>query len=325
MTTISSRPLDSRVETPGRGGTRNPRRGRFRRHAWNYVFLIPMLLLFAGFTIWPMIASWWYSFFDWDGIGPPTEWIGAANFREILGSHAFWNAFGNSLLFSGAAIAIQMPLALFFALLLNNPRLRGRNLYRLLLFLPTVTTTAIVGIVFAIMLDPSGGFVNGLLQELKLVNQPINFLGSEHTALPTLIAIELWKDLGITLIYWLAALQTVPPDVRDAAAVDGAGRFQLLRHITLPILTPLAVVILLLTFQSSLNPFDLVQATTQGGPNFSTDVVSTYVYRYAFDPSVMAPQYGYACAAGVVFGVVTLLLTLVQAPLLRRRYLQTAR
>jgi len=313
-------------DAPVRSGHKPERtrrgRGRFRRYLPQYLLLLPMLVLFAGFTVWPMIASWWYSFYNWDGIGTPTDWVGLANFREIVDHAQFWHAFLHSFLFSVVAIVVQMPLALFFALLLNNPKLRGRNVYRLFLFLPVVTTTAIVGIVFAIMLDPSGGFVSGLLQEMRLINSPINFLGSETLALPTLMVITVWKDLGITLIYWLAALQTIPIDVMEAASVDGANSRQRLRMVMLPMLAPMAVVILILTFQSSLNPFDLIQSTTAGGPNYSTDVLSTYIYRYAFDASVMAPRYGFACAAGVVFGIFTLLMTLPQAPLLRKSYLR---
>lgn len=296
------------------------RPGRWRKHAWSYVFLLPMVLLFGAFTIWPMIASWWYSFFDWDGVGAPTKWIGLGNFSEVLGNAQFWEAFWHSFLFSLVAIFVEMPLALLFAILLNNRRLRGRNLYRLALFLPVVATTAVVGIVFAVLFDPAGGVVNNLLATLGLVDEPVNFLGSTSTALPTLMGIDLWKGFGITLIYWLAALQTVPQNIYEAARIDGANSGQQLRYVTLPMLAPIAIVILLLVFQRSLNTFDLVQATTQGGPVFSTDVVPTYIYRYAFDPFLQAPRYGFACAAGVVFGLLTLVITLMQAPLLRGRY-----
>ncbi|SDU57286.1 carbohydrate ABC transporter permease [Jiangella alkaliphila] len=297
-----------------------PRAARWRRHAWSYAFLVPGILLFGGFSLWPLIASWWYAFFDWDGVGTPTNWIGFDNFREVLGSDAFWDAFWHSFLFSFAALVIELPLALVLAILLNNAWLRGRNVYRLALFLPVVTTTAVIGIVFAILLDPIRGVVNTALTDSGLVGSAVNFLGDTTTALPTLIGIDVWKGFGITLIYWLAALQTIPKDIHEAALIDGANSRQSLRFVVLPMLVPLAIVILLLVFQRSLNTFDLVQATTQGGPNYSTDVVPTYIYRFAFDPFLQAPRYGFACAAGAVFGLMTLLITLMQAPLLRGRY-----
>jgi ABC-type sugar transport system permease subunit len=304
-----------------RGRTERPRRGpgRFRKHLWSYLFLVPTVLLFGGFTIWPLIASWVYAFFDWDGVGTPTAWVGLSNFSEVLGSPAFWRAFWHSLLFSLAAIFIEMPLALVMAILLNNTWLRFRNLYRLVLFLPVVATTAVIGIVIAILLDPAGGLVNQVLLDTGLIDQPVNFLGSTSTALPTLMSIDVWKGFGITLIYWLAALQTVPKDLQEAAAIDGAGFWRSLRFVTLPVVTPIAIVILLLVFQRSLSTFDLVRAVTEGGPDYATDVVPTYIYRYAFDPQLQAPRYGFASAAGVTFGVLTLVVTLLQAPFLKRR------
>jgi raffinose/stachyose/melibiose transport system permease protein len=300
------------------------RPGRLRKYAWHYVFLTPMALLFVTFTLWPMVSSWWYSFFNWDGIGPATDWVGFANFSEVLRSGKFWHAFRNSFLFSVVAICVEMPLALLAAILLNSRRLRGRNLYRLSLFLPVVTSTAVIGIVFAIMLDPAGGFVNEVLRSIGLIDSPITFL-SESYALPTVMGVDVWKGFGITLIYWLAALQTVPEDLYEAARIDGANGNQTLRHVTLPIIAPIGVVILLLTFQRSMNPFDLVQAMTQAGPNYATDVVGTYIYRYAFNPDLNAPRYGFACAVGVVFGLITLVMTALQAPLLRRQYLKGGR
>ncbi|TDD26810.1 sugar ABC transporter permease [Kribbella turkmenica] len=303
-----------------------PRRGpgALRRNLWSYLFLVPTVLLFGGFTLWPMVASWWYSFFNWDGVGNPTDWVGLANFREVLGADAFWRAFWHSFAFSLAAIFIEMPLALVLAILLNNSWLRFRNLYRLVLFLPVVATTAVIGIVIAILLDPAGGLVNRVLLDTGLVDRPVNFLGGTSTALPTLLSIDVWKGFGITLIYWLAALQTVPKDLQEAAAIDGAGFWRALRFVTLPVVTPIAIVILLLVFQRSLNTFDLVQAVTEGGPDYATDVVPTYIYRYAFDPSLRAPRYGFASAAGVVFGLLTLAITLLQAPFMKRRMTRSA-
>jgi multiple sugar transport system permease protein len=319
-TIAPTRPLPS---GPAPARTRR-RPGRLRRHLWAYIFLIPMAVLFVAFTVWPMIASWWYSLFNWDGLGPATDWVGLANYTEVLQSPKFWHAFGNSFLFSLVAICVQMPLALLAAILLNSARLRGRNLYRLLLFLPVVTSTPVIGIIFAILLDPSGGLLNQVLSWTGLTSTPITFLGESY-ALPTLMVIDIWKTFGVTLVYWLAALQTVPGDLYEAASIDGANGRQRLRHVTLPVIAPIAVVILVLTFQGSMNPFDLVQAMTQGGPNHATDVVATYIYQYAFNPTLNAPRYGFVCAAGVVFGMVTLVITVLQGPLLRRYYLRGSR
>ena len=291
---------------------------------WGWLFLVPLIVMFSAFTVWPTVMSWWYAFFDWDGFGPPTDWVGLANFREVLGSGSFWNAFWNSFTFSLGALLIEFPLALCLAMLLNNTLLRGRNLYRLALFLPVVSTTAVIGLVIAVLLSPVGGVVNDALLTIGLIDRPINFLGNPDVALPTLIGIDIWKGFGITLIYWLAALQTVPKDLYEAAKIDGASARQQLASITIPVVMPIAAVILILTFQRSLNTFDLVQAVTRGGPVFSTDVLPTYIYRYAFDSSFAAPRYGFASAVGVVFGLFTLLITLLQSPVLLRRLKKSA-
>ncbi|HXA59521.1 MAG TPA: sugar ABC transporter permease [Streptosporangiaceae bacterium] len=295
------------------------RKARRRATRWGYLFLIPLIVIFGAFTAWPVVASLVYGFFNWDGVGLPHNFVGLNNFTEALSSGSFWNAFDNSFLFSLGVLLIELPLALCMALVLNNAFLRGRNLYRLAIFLPVVATTAVIGIVMAVLLSPVGGLVNNVLLTVGLINQPVNFLGDPHVALPTLIAIYIWKGFGITVIYWLAALQTVPKELYEAARIDGASARQQLLQITLPVMTPIAVVIVLLCFQRSLNTFDLVQATTAGGPVYSTDVIPTYIYRYAFNPDLGAPRYGFASAVGVIFGLLTLAITLLQSLLVSNR------
>lgn len=293
-----------------------------KRHGWHYLFLTPMVVLALMFTVWPIVASWGISFFQWTGYGPLENFVGWQNFVEAANSEQFWDAFGHTFLFTAVAVIVEMPLALFFAALLNNLWLRGRNIYRVLIFIPVVTTTAVVGVVFQVLLSPSGGAVNEALQTIGIIDQPINFLGSEALALPTVLAVNLWKNVGVTMIYFLAALQTVPQEVYDAARVDGASRFQTMRMITLPMIMPITMVILLLTVITSFNAFDLVQTMTAGGPNYSTDIIPTYIYRYAFNPEQFQPRYGFASAAALFFGVAVLILTvLIVLPgrLLQRR------
>jgi len=258
-----------------------------------------------------------YSFYDWDGFGPLDSFVGLDNFREAVSDPAYWRAFRNTFAFSAASIFVQVPLALLFAIVLNNPKLLGRNIYRVLLFIPVVSTTAVIGLIFAVLLDTNRGPVNTALLAVGL-DDPVNFLGSGSTALASVVAVETWKGLGITMIYWLAALQTIPGDVYDAAKIDGAGRLATFRHITAPLLKPFAVIILLLTFVTSFNAFDIVQTMTGGGPNGASDIVQTYIYRYAFNPTQFVARYGFASAAALFFGLVVMLLTLVQFVLVRR-------
>lgn len=315
--------MTSSIATGSPGPARSALWERVKRHRWHYLFIAPMVVAFAAFTAWPMAASWWYSFYDWRGFGPMDDFVGFDNFREVIGEREFLNAARNTTIFALFAIVVQLPLALLVALVLNNGALRFRNVYRVLFFIPVVTTTAVVGVVFAVLLDPVGGPVNAVWLSLPFTERPINFLGNETLALPTVLVIDMWKGIGVTIIYWMAALQTIPNELYEAARIDGANRWQILTRITIPLLVPLGLVILLLTFVTSLNAFDLVKVLTEGGPNGATDIVQTYIYRYAFDPEIQ-PRFGFASAAGIVFGVAVMVVTLVPA-LIRRRAQRTAR
>ncbi|WP_220448029.1 carbohydrate ABC transporter permease [Nonomuraea diastatica] len=291
---------------------------RIRKHRWHYAFLVPMLALFLVFELWPIVATVFYSFYNWDGFGPLTDFVGWDNYVEAIGDPAFGQSFRNTFAFTAAALLIQLPLALGLAMVLNNRALGGRNVYRMLFFLPVVSTTAVVGVVFLILLSPVDGPVNAALTEPGVVDEPINFLGSESLALPTVIAVDLWKVFGVTLVYWLAALQTVPRELLEAAKVDGASRWASFRHVTVPTLIPLGVVIVLLTTIQSFNAFDIVQTMTAGGPGGASEIVQTYIYRTAFDPAQFAPRYGFASAIALMFGVVVALAAALQYLISRR-------
>jgi len=282
-----------------------------RGYGWCYLFLAPMLVLYLAFTLWPALASWYFAFFNWDGVGWPTKYIGLENFRDALADSLFWNAFRNSWTYTLGILLIQVPMALIVAVALNDRSLRGRTVYRTLFFLPVVATTAVVGIVLAVMLSPAGGPVNAFLVSNGLVQQPINFLGTAAIALPTVIAVGIWKSFGVQLVYWLAGLQSVPNELYEAARIDGANGAHLLRHITLPMLKPIAVTIFGLALVGSLNVFDLVQVMTGGGPYYASDVVGTYVFRTAFGDGI--PRFGFASAAGVLFGLVNIAIVVAQA------------
>jgi multiple sugar transport system permease protein len=171
-----------------------------------------------------------------------------------------------------------------------------------MIFLPVVTTASIVGIIM-IFIWGSNGPVNSLLMNLKLIKLPVNWLGDGKIALNTVILIGVWKGLGVDMIYWLAGLQSIPRDLYEAASVDGANSFRTFFYITLPNLLPMGAVIALLDIVGSLKVFDIIKTMTEGGPFFSTDVVGTYIYRFAFSSELGEPRLGYACAAGVFFGL----------------------
>jgi multiple sugar transport system permease protein len=284
---------------------------RLCRDRWIYLFLTPTIVLFVLFTLWPMAASYWYSLLDWNGFSQDRQFIGLANYREVANDPLFWQAFRNSFVYMGLVVPIRVGLALIVAIVLNDPKIPFASLFRTLLFLPVVTTTAIVGIVMTFLLDPVSGPLNVALLELGIIDRPYNFLGQSTSGLLSAVGVDVWKWFGLTLVYWLAALQTIPTEVKEAAVVDGANGRQVFWHITLPLLKPFAIIITLITALGALHSFDLILTLTGGGPALSTEVVEVYIYRWAFASSI--PRLGYASAAAVFFGLATLVLALVQA------------
>jgi len=289
---------------------------------WCYLFMLPTIVLASFFTFYPAIASWVISFQDWNGFGDEREFIGLRNFEEVLVDPYFWSAFGRTALFVVLTVPISLLLSLLIAIALNDASYRLRPLFRAIFFLPVVTTTAVVGIVSTMILNPFDGPINTLLLDIGLIDRPIDFLGDPDIALYSVAGVFVWKWMGISMIYWLVALQTVPRELYEAAAVDGAGVLRRHRHLTIPMVTPFAVIITLIAVVGAFQTFPLVQAMTRGGPSLSTELVELYIYRLAFASSG-EPRLGYASAAAVVFGLTILVLTVVQMLGLRR--LQTSR
>jgi multiple sugar transport system permease protein len=247
------------------------------------------------------VASYWYSLVEWNGFEAEQTWVGLQNYRDVFADPLFWNSFEITVLFMLVVVPVKVLLTLLLAIVLNSPKLPFSTVFRTAYFLPVVTTTAIVGVVMQFVFDPASGPVNQLLMKLGLIDGGVNFLGDSSTALWTVAGVYVWKWFGITLIYWLAALQTIPDEVYEAARIDGAGPAKLLRHITLPLLKPFLIIITLLSLESALKIFDLMLTMTNGGPFYATEVVEIYIYRWAFAATI--PQLGFASAAAVLFGL----------------------
>jgi multiple sugar transport system permease protein len=282
---------------------------------WIYVFLLPTLTLVGAFTIYPVIASIWFSLLDWNGFERAGTYIGLGNYKELVGDPLFWNAFRNTLVFLVLAVPLRVGLALILAVVLNK-QFRFVRLFRTAIFLPVVTTAAIVGVVMRYVLDPSGGPLNIALLNSHILGQPLNFLGNASLALYSAVGIWVWKWLGITLIYWLAALQTIPNDVYEAAEIDGATAWDRFRTITVPLLTPFTIIITLITVIEATNIFDLMLTLTGGGPFYATEVIDIFVYRQAFTSNV--PRLGYSSAAAIFFGICFIALAIAQIIALTR-------
>jgi ABC-type sugar transport system permease subunit len=281
---------------------------------WQYLFILPALILSTLFTFYPIVASWYFSLLQWSGFTAEKTYIGLANYIELIHDQYFWNAFFRSFEFMLVSTPIKLSLAFLLAVILNNQALKLSSVFRTMFFIPVVTTAAIIGIMMTFFFSPFNGPVNDILKGLGLIKIPIDFLGNPKTTLWTVIGIEIWKWMGQPMIYWLAALQSIPPDLYEAAKVDGAGWWHQIWYITAPLLVPFAIVIILITAVGVLHVFPLVQTLTGGGPFFATEVMEVYIYREAFGggAGVGTPRLGYASAAGVFFGVAVMVLAVLQ-------------
>jgi ABC-type sugar transport system permease subunit len=303
-----------RIGGAARGvGQEGTLRQRVWKARWCYLFMLPSLALAALFTFYPVVASWYISLLDWSGLDSDRVFVGIANYREALGDPYFWRAFGRTFLFTVVDVPLMLGLSLLVAIVLNDQTIRLRSVFRTLFFLPVVTTTAIVGIVMGLIMSPFDGPLNAALLKAGIIGAPIDFLGNPDTALWSVIGVHLWKWFGISMIYWLVALQTVPNELYEAARVDGAGRLQLHRFITAPLIFPFAVIITLITTVGTLQVFPLMQAMTGGGPAFSTELVELYIFRLAFAAEGGQPRLGYASAVAVFFGLTVMLFAVGQA------------
>lgn len=300
-----SRHLMESAERPKDGLLR-----RIRKNWWIYLFLLPTFLGYGAYTVYPLVASWWFAFLDWPGFAAQGTFIGIENFQRLVRDDLFWNAFGNSLVFLLVAVPLRVGLALFLALVLNRKKTPFKGFFRTLFFLPVVTTGAIIGVVFTLLLDASGP-ISLALVTAGILESPANFVAHSGTSLYAGVGVWVWKWLGITMIYWLAALQTIPEEVHEAAMIDGATPLREFRHITLPLLVPFLVIITLIDTVGALNVFDLMYTLTGGGPSFSSEVIEIFIFRTAFGATV--PQLGYASAAAVLFGLLTMGLAVAQA------------
>ena len=291
-----------------------------KKHIGPYIFVLPMLILFLSFTVYPMLASVRYTFYNWGGIGIPKDFVGLKHYASIARDPFFWNAFKNTLIYAGVLVPTQLTIALILAVILNSQSLRLKEYFRAVFFSPLITSSAIVGTVVLLLIISVGGSINESLRTLGLIHRPIDWLGNPQTALWVVIAVGVWLGLGYPMIYFLAGLQAIHQELYDAAKVDGAGTVALFWHITIPSLRPVGIVVLLLTTLHSLRVFDIVQTMTRGGPYFATDVVGTYIYRQAFistGAGESESNLGFASAAAFFMGILVMLISLAQVAAVR--------
>lgn len=275
------------------------------------IFAGPALLIFVTFVILPIVLAAVYGFYNWNALGPLERFIGIDNYVRALSDPHFLRAIANNFTILIASILVQGPLAIAVALLLNR-KLRGRTLIRALIFVPYVLAEVIAGLSWRLLLSPRGG-VNGVLEAIGLGELAQPWLANPDIALWVIFVILTWKYLGFAILLMLAGLQGVPPELHEAAAIDGANWWQIQLRITLPLLGPTIRIWIFLSMIGSLQLFDMVWVTTRGGPVGATNTMAVYMIQYG------QGQYGYGSAIAVILFVISLAVALVYQRFAMRR------
>ena len=258
------------------------------------LFVLPAVLWFCAAIIVPVGMAVKDSFYSWDGITAKV-FLGLDNYKELLHDEIVWKSLKHSLEMAFWCVLFQLPIGMFFAVILYNRKLKGRNFFRTAFFLPVILSSSLIGILWGQIFDPNFGLLNGILNFVGSSAQPL-WLGDPKSSLGCVIAVVIWQFIGNYILIYYTALHNVSEDIMESAMLDGAKSFQLFTKIQLPLIWPVIRLTLILATVNSLKYFDLVYIMTGGGPNSSSEVLATYVLRTAFN----SMRYGYGNAVAVV-------------------------
>ncbi len=272
-----------------------------------WLFLAPFLVLFAIFTAYPLVGSLWLSTRQTFGPGASRP-VGLGNFSQLLRDPLFWHALRNTVVFTCGSVFIQLPLSLLLALALNRANLRGRAVLRLIMFAPVLVGVVFVAMIFAVIFEKRTGLLNQLLHAGFGWN--LDFPWLETYVMPALILATLWQYVGFNMVYFLAALQNVPPDLTEAASMDGAGAWNRFRHVVLPAIRPVGAFVVLLSIIGSFQLFELpyILLNGTGGPDNRGLTLVLYLYQTGFQTGDL----GYASAVGWAMATVLMACAILQ-------------
>jgi ABC-type sugar transport system permease subunit len=295
-----------------------PTRVRARVWAWQtkaspYLFVLPFVLLFLAFLLYPLLRSVILSFYN--SAGPRKSiFIGLGNYSFLVRDRLFWLAVFNTLLYTSLFLMFQIPLSLGLALLLNNKAVRFRNFFRFAFFSSHLVGNVFVAVLFMLLLAQRQGLVNKMLGLIPGVGTELNWTGSPLLAMPAIVLASLWLSIGYGMIYFLAALQAVDQELYEAAEVDGAGRWGRFWHVTVPGIRPVMIFILLVGTIGAFQLFELPYVFFNGpGPGFAGLTIVMYLYQQGFE----AGNIGYASAIGWVLVLIIFVVSMFQLKVTR--------
>jgi len=248
-----------------------------------FVGMLPALIIYMGIAMLPVAMSFYYSFFNWNGLSH-MSFIGLDNYVSVLKDGIFWKGVKNNLFMMLSGILGQLPVGLFFAVILNRS-LRGLKLYRSVLFMPVIISAVIVSLIWNMVYGTESGLLNNVLGLVGLDSWKHNWLGAPQWGMLSVSITYLWQNYGFYMVIFLAGLQNIPEEIREAAVMDGATGWKRFWLITLPMLKETIWVTLIFSISNSFRIFDLIYVMTAGGPAHNTEVMTIYMYTQAFNNS----------------------------------------
>lgn len=281
-----------------------------RSNFWSYLFIAPVVILFIVFVLGPLIASFYWSFTEYNGI-QPAKWVGLQNYKNIfLDDPRFWKSIRNTIFYTVGVIPPGVVLSLLLAIAVDQ-QIKGRNFFRAIYFIPSVTSVIALSVIWKwLFAGGKYGLINYFLIQIGL--KPVDWLMSPAWTLPAIMIMSIWAGLGYNMILFLAGLQTIPATVYEAAEIDGANGWDKFRHITLPLLKPTMVFVVIMGFIASFQVFESIYIMTEsefgiGGVLDSALTVVAYLYDMGFRKF----QMGYASALGYIIFAVVFTITII--------------
>ncbi len=271
-----------------------------------FFMLLPSVFLLAVISIYPFLWIFRYVCYEYNGM--TSYYTGSYNFTRMLSDTTFWRSVGHTFEYAALKIVFIIPLALIMAVLMKQ-KIKGSGLFRGIYFMPTIISTAISSLVFSFIFAAYNGVLNAALRTMGVISQNINWIGNKDTAMWAVLIVAVWGGFGNYMIYFVSGMSGIPEDVYESAKIDGANGIQTFFRITLPMLSPMLKVIMMLAITGAFRDYDSILVLTQGGPNNRTQVMFLYIYQLIFGTIYNKPQIGYATVlsltAALIVGIVT--------------------
>lgn len=271
-----------------------------------YFFVLPALLFYCIFWIFPILKLFQYSVTDYNGYVQDFNYVGFSNFKTLFQEEVLVTSIKNTLIYTAITVVLGNIIALLLAMLLNA-NIRAKGFYRSAFYIPTLFSAIVVGFIWSYVYMPQEGLIASFLEKIGLSGWDTNFLGSYSKALYSIIAVDIWKNIGTSVIIFLAGLQTVPHELLEAGKIDGAGKWKLFRFITLPMLATSVTINITLSVINGLKAFDFPFIMTNGGPGISTNTLIYAMYKMAFTDQL----FGKAAALGIISFAIIIAITIV--------------